>query len=229
MKKSKNAFNKDDLLRTIKLHSSAFIYYVSGYDNMSEYKISASNLERMLEYLREKCDFKGKVEEYDIIFVCYNPRDKRYYLERAKSKEYIYINNDSRDNLKILVRFLKKPCTWHEKEECCVCFNRIRNDVSCSMYNALTHTCGRCFNTIYITCYIKMQDETKYTCCFCKLETTVPNSIKITIHNHDERFIDSFDVEKDKYNKTIMRIDELSREDVLEDVMKRELDSYLTR
>ena len=217
MKKSKSAFTKDDLLHTIMKHTKAPLFYVSGYDGMREYCSSRDNLDRIAEFIRKNGIVQNE-KEFDIIFVCFNTSLKRYYLESSLSKEYIYIYNNSRHNLKNIGRFLKKTCSLDDVQECGVCFDKIRNDLSSPLFNALTYTCERCFNTICISCYIKMQEESKYTCCFCKMENTVAKKVEVVSSLNKYFYVD-----REVYNRVIMKVDDLSKNNVCETDLKQEL------
>lgn len=203
---NKNRFNKDELIKVIKRTIDCQIFYISGYDCMREYIENQENLMKM-------CDFM-KLHEFNVIFICFNPKKKRYYIETVSPQEYVYVEN-KRENMYCVERFLKKTSKLDDVCECAVCFDGIRNDLSESIFNVLTYTCERCFNTVCITCYINWQDKMSYTCPFCKLSTCIDKSVEIISKGEKSLYVD-----RSKYNQVILKADTMAKNNLAEEDIK---------
>ena len=212
MKKlSKATFSKSDLLKVIDKHSNLNVYYVSGYDNMREYIFNNDeHLHKISTHIRK--------HNYNVIFISFNPKLKRYYIETIFPNEYIYIYNDDKQNLNTIKRFFKKTTSLDDVDECGVCCEKIRNDLSEPIFNALTYTCERCFNTICISCYSKMQNNNKYICCFCKKSTDIGKIVEIVSSSKKVIYID-----RNRYNEVMKEVDYMCKSNVYEDVLRNHL------
>lgn len=106
---------------------------------------------------------------------------KRYYIKKMSTRdmaaESVYMNN-KKEHLVDVVRFLNKTSTLDDAGDCQICFDALPQKYSETMFNLLTYTCERCFNSTCVSCYIKSQHVIRnkqygYTCPFCKLSKSV--------------------------------------------------------
>jgi len=162
--KSKQTFNKNKLLKTIKnyIDISCPIFYVSGYETFDEYmKSSFENSKKLTE-------FTIKNRNNNII-IFHSPKKHSYFIEYKKNDrdEFIIINNQIQD-LKILRRFLQNGLSMNE--ECGICYETVPHDVSPNLFNALYKSCDQCFTLMCVQCISKMCKDGKLECPFCKYE-----------------------------------------------------------
>ena len=205
-------FAKDELLQCIQ-HTNADspVFYATGYDNMLQFVSKKENLCKIASFLNENRSAPK------LIFVIFNPKMKRYYIEKMGMRdmvaESVYMNNKN-DHLVDIVRFLNKTVSLEDAKDCQICFDSLPQKYSETMFNLLTYTCERCFNSTCVSCYIKSQhaiasanNRYGYTCPFCKLSKSVCNTESIYILNRKDCVI-----ERDEYNKKMMEIDAVSKE-----------------
>ena len=130
-------------------------------------------INNLLEDLRknkeQELDLFLKFDTYaELFIVTYFQKNKRYQLLNKKTKEQIFIDNTSPNNLNTLKRFVKEGLSIDGHSVCSVCFDSLKNDLTADIYQDLIHTCSKCLNTVCISCYLKMLDNNFYTCCFCR-------------------------------------------------------------
>lgn len=249
MKRSKatqknSAFSRDDLLQAMKSLTSTPVTYVSKNENFGDYfeidydvmfdvlskyesdDPNTLNLDITQDKI-DKCCEKNMLKRSDMLLVKFCRKSRTYCIKKNHTQETLYIPNDSRESLKVLERFLKNGYSIHEKTECSICFDKIRNDVSFDTFMALNHTCQHCLNTICVSCYANTQEKNtsgvKHTCCFCRMECNVPDIYDVMLSN--TRAV--VPVDRVLYNKYITRINDMSKEGADEIDMKKELDALV--
>lgn len=205
-------FTKDELLRCIQRTSAdSPVFYATGYDNMLQFVNKKENVRKIALFINEN---KSAPK---LIYVIFNPKMKRYYIEKMTTRdmgaESVYMNN-KKEHLVDIVRFLNKTVSLEDAEDCQICFDALPQKYSETMFNLLTYTCERCFNSTCVSCYIKSQhalasanNSYGYTCPFCKLSKVVKNTENIFVLNQKD-----YVIERDEYNKKMMEIDAVSKE-----------------
>lgn len=220
MKRNKNrcTFTKDELLLCIKKHKDYPVFYATGYDNMIQFINNKNtrkpgNLENIQKFMND-----NRVST-NVIYVIFNPKMKRYYIEKMSIKDFnaesVYIDN-KKEHLLDVVRFLNKTTKIDDVEDCQICFDKLPHKYSESIFNMLTYTCERCFNTTCVSCYIKLQSEnSEHTCPFCKLKKKVKGKEHIYLLNREDCVI-----ERKVYNEKLLEIDAVNKETEDESVVK---------
>lgn len=212
-----NTFTKDELFLCIKKHNDCPVFYSSGYDTLIDLMSKKTNIIPILRFLYDN------KEAIDIIYVIFNPKTKLYFIEIMHMKNYIsewvQISN-VKENLLDIVRFLNKTEKLEDTNDCQICFDELPHKYSESIFNILTVTCVRCFNTICEKCHITLQcDKYEYTCPFCKMTNKIDKTVKVLSLNEPYRLIDL-----KVYNKKILEMDAKSKEVGCNDVI---LNKYL--
>lgn len=227
MKRNKNrcTFTKDELLLCIKKHKDYPVFYATGYDNMIQFINNKNtrkpgNIENIQKFIND-----NRVST-NVIYVIFNPKMKRYYIEKMSMKDFnaesVYMNN-KKEHLLDVVRFLNKTTKIDDVKDCQICFDKLPHKYSESIFNLLTYTCERCFNTTCVSCYIKLQSEKKvggqsvyeHICPFCKMNKRVNKKECIYVLNKKDCVI-----ERDVYNTKVLEMDAISKETEDESVVK---------
>lgn len=157
--KSKSAFVRDDVIRTIQQNTTSPVVYLPEKE-LNE-MLSDFIVDVILKNSGILSEERIKIFEKDVLTVTYLQDKSRYSIWNIKSKEYICIDNTSRNSLKTLERFVKEGLSVDKEKECSVCFDSLTS-------SGLTHSCDKCLNTICLSCFVKMIDKNIYTCCFCR-------------------------------------------------------------
>lgn len=148
----------------------------------------------------------------------FNPKIKLYYIEIVQTKslisEWVQVHN-TKEHLFDVVRFLNKTTKLEDVNDCQICFDELPHKYSESIFNMLTVTCVRCFNTICEKCHIKLQGEKcEYTCPFCKKTNKTGKNVKIQLFNEPDCLIDI-----KVYNEMILEMDTMSKTDSCNDII----------
>jgi hypothetical protein len=217
-KKNYNTFTRNELFLCINKHKAGCpMFYASGYDNLIDFMNKQTNKSIIIKFLYDNR------EAINIIFVFFNPNTKLYYIETVETKslisEWVQVHN-TKEHLFDVVRFFNKTTKLEDVNDCQICFDELPHKYSESIFNMLTVTCTRCFNTICEKCHIKLQSEKcEYTCPFCKKTNKIGKNVKIQLFNKPDCLIDI-----KVYNEIILEMDTMSKTDSCNNVI---LNQYL--
>ena len=170
-KKKTSTFTKDDLMKLIyKIKPDNLkLLYDNKLSLSNELFINIQTSTKLIEKISKFLVIQKVQSNDEILIVLHDPKKKLYaFMTR---EEYILTENSS-EGLNRLKRFLLQQNTRSE-HECGVCYN-VKSTNDC-----VIQQCYECFNYVCDVCRIKMINNNKYECPYCRCTVGVTEVYRI--------------------------------------------------
>lgn len=176
-KRKTATFTKNDLMKLIRniKPENLKLLYDNTLSLSNEIFINIQTSTKLIEKI-SKFLIIQKVESNDEILIVLHDPEKKLYAFMTR-EEYILTENSS-DGLKRLKRFLLQQ-NKKKEHECGVCYE-IKSSKDC-----VIQQCHECFNYVCDICRVKMINNNKYECPYCRCTVGVPEVYRI-VYNISE-------------------------------------------
>lgn len=181
--KKKTTFTKDQLMKLVYEIKTKDLKLL--YDN----KIRLNN--ELFMHLHKDSDLIQRISLFiiteqieptdDVLIVLHDPQKKLYGI--MTRDDYILTEN-THEGLKRIKRFLLQQ-NIREEYECGVCYDKT------STIECVVQQCYECFNYVCDSCRIKMINDNKYECPFCRATVDVTSVFQVVYEKSDDGSVHS--------------------------------------